>query len=107
MDSTQIPVWEHIFNLPSVTIPSKTVSLLSRLKFDGEGKVSAKDHLLKFSSKCDKYKITDLNLTCRLFALTLGGRIEKWMENFPSYFFYKWFDFTNQFLDNFEDYDYD
>ena len=107
MAPTQIPVGEHVFNLPSVTIPSKTVSLLSRLKFDGEGKLSAREHLLKFSIKCDKYKITDLSLTCRLFALTLGGRIEKWLETFPSYSFYNWLDFANQFLDDFEDYDYD
>ena len=107
MASTQIPVWEHVFNFTSIDIPSKTVSLLSRHKFDGEGKLSAREHVLKFSIKCDEYKITDLGLTCRLFALTLGGRIEKWLETFPSCSFYTWFEFANQFLDDFEDYDYD
>ena len=48
MAPTQIPLWEHVFNLPSVTLPSETVSLLSRLKFDVEGKVFARDHLLIF-----------------------------------------------------------
>lgn len=107
MAPTQIPIWEYVFNLPSINLPSKTVSLLSRLKFDGEGKVSASDHLLNFLNKCVKHNITDLNLTCRLFVLTFRGRIERWLETFPSYSIYTWFEFIDHFLNDFEIYDYD
>ncbi len=63
------------FKLPSVTIPSKMVSLLSHFKFDGEGKVSTKYHILKIWNNCVKYNINDLNITWRLFALTFRKRI--------------------------------
>ena len=107
MAPTQIPIWESIFNLPSVTLPNKTTSLLSRLEFDGEGKIFVRDHLLKFLNKRVKYNINDLNLMCRLFTPTFRGWIKRWLETFPLYYIYTWFEFADHFLDDFEIYDYD
>jgi len=107
MAPTQIHVWEHVFNLRSVTLPCKTVPLLSHLKFDGEGKAFARDHILNFLNKCVKYNINYLNLMCRLFVLTFRGRIKRWLETFPLHYIYTWFEFADHFLDDFEIYDYD
>jgi hypothetical protein len=82
MAPAQIFVWEHVFNLPSVNIPSKTLYLLSELTFDGEGSTSAEDHLCIFFYKCLKHNIIDPNVICRLFALTFRGRVKYWFEYF-------------------------
>jgi hypothetical protein len=92
------------FSLPD--IPNKTVSLLSKLTFDGGGDVSAKDHLNKFWCKCIKHDISDLKVLCRLFAFTFRGRIKHWFESFPAYHIFDWFQFVEEFLDAFENYDY-
>jgi hypothetical protein len=85
MAPAQIIVLEHAFHFSLPNIPNKTVSLLSKLTFDGEGNVSAKTHLNKFSCKCIKHGITDLNVLCRLFAFTFRGRIKCWFESFLTY----------------------
>ena len=91
MAHAQIPVWESIFNFTLVNIPNETINLLSKLEFDGEGDISAREHLRKFLCKCNKHKIVDINATCRLFSLTLKGRIKCWLETFPPNFFFTWF----------------
>ena len=73
MAHAQIPVWESVFNFTMVNIPNETINLLLKLEFDGEGDISAREHLGKFLCKCNKHNIVDLNATCRLFALTLFG----------------------------------
>ena len=56
-------------------------------------------------SKCNKHKIIDLSATCKLFSLTLKGRIKCWLETFPPNLFFTWFQFAHEFLDTFKDYD--
>ena len=76
MDHAQIPFWESFFSFTLIDIPNETVNLLSKIEFDGEGDISARKNLKKFLSKCNKHNIVDLSANCRLFALTLKGRIK-------------------------------
>jgi hypothetical protein len=103
----QITVLEHAFNFSLPDVPNETVSRLSKLTFDGEGKLSAKDHLIKFSCKCIKHDISDLEVLCRLFAFTFRGRIKHWFESFPACRIFDWFQFVDEFLNAFEIYDFD
>jgi hypothetical protein len=103
----QITVLEHAFNFSLPDVPNETVSRLSKLTFDGEGKLSAKDHLIKFSCKCIKHDISDLEVLCRLFAFTFRGRIKQWFESFPACRIFNWFQFVDEFLNAFEIYDFD
>ena len=99
-------VLEHAFHFSLPDIPNKTVSLLSKLTFDGGGNVSAKDHINKFWCKCIKHDIFDLNNLCRLFSFTFRGWIKHSFESFPTYPIFDWFQFVDVFLDAFEKYDY-
>ena len=102
----QIIVLEHSFHFSLPDIPNETVSLLSKLTFDGGGDVPAKDHINKFWCKFIKHDIYDLKVLCRLFAFTFRGRIKHWFESFPTYHIIDWFQFVEEFLDAFEIYDY-
>ena len=82
MASTQITVLEHAFNVSLPVISNKTTDLFSELTFDGEGNTSAVDHIYNFFYKCLIHKITDSNVTCRLFALTFRGWVKVWFESF-------------------------
>jgi hypothetical protein len=101
----QITVLEHDFHLSLPDIPNKTVSLLSKLTFDGGGNVFGKDHINKFWCKCIKHDIFDLKVLCRLFAFTFRGRIKHWFESFPAYHIFYLFQFVDEVLDAFEIYD--
>jgi hypothetical protein len=103
----QITVLEHAFNFSLPDVPNETVSCLSKLTFDGEGNTSAKDHLNKFWCKCIKHDISDLGVLCRLFAFTFRGRIKQWFESFPACHIFDWFQFVDEFLNDFEIYDFD
>ena len=59
MTPTQIHVCECVFNLPLVNISQKTVILLSKIKFDSEGKMSTREHLIQFVDKCLHYFVTN------------------------------------------------
>jgi hypothetical protein len=102
----QIIVLEHAFHFSLPNIPNETVSLLSKLTFDGGGDVSAKDHLNKFWCKCIKHNISDLKVLCILFSFNFRGCIKHWFESFPSYHIIDWFQFVDEFLDSFEKYNY-
>ena len=68
----QIIVLEHAFHFSLPDIPNKTVSLLSKLIFDGGGNVSTKDHINKFWCKCINHDISDLKF-CADCLLLLSG----------------------------------
>jgi hypothetical protein len=102
----QITVLEHTFYFSLPDVPKKTVSLFSKLIFDGRGNVSSKDHINKFWCKCVKHDISDLKVLCRLFIFTFRGRIKHWFESFPAYHIFDWFQFVDEFLYAFEIYDY-
>ena len=48
MASVQIYDWETVFNFELHNIPNETINLLSKFQFDGEGNISANDHIYKF-----------------------------------------------------------
>ena len=66
----------HAFSLirPFGSISSKTVNLLLRVKFDGEGEVYAFDQISQFIHKFLSCGIFNYNYLCKLFTLTFKGR---------------------------------
>jgi hypothetical protein len=102
----QITVLEHAFHFSLLDIPNETLSHLSKLTFDGGEDVSAKDHLNKFWFKCIKHNIYDLKVLCRLITFTFMGWIKHWFESFLAYHIFYWFQFVEEFLDAFENYNY-
>jgi hypothetical protein len=102
----QITVLEHAFHFSLPDIPNETVSFLSKITFDGEGNVSTKDHISNFWCKRIKHDISNLKVLCRLFSFTFRGRIKHWFESFPAYYIFDWFQFVDELLDAFENYDY-
>ena len=102
----QITVLEHAFHFSLPDIPNETISRFSKLTFDGGRDVSAKDHINKFWCKCIKHDISDLKVLYRLFVFTFRDRIKHWFESFPGNHIFDWFQFVDEFLDDFEIYDY-
>jgi len=107
MALAQISVWEHVFNLPSVNIPSKTLYLLSEPTFDGEGSTSTEDHLCKKNYKCLKHNIIDPNVICRFFSLTFRGQVKCWFKSFLANSIHSRFEFGTEFVSDFKNFDYD
>ena len=58
---------------PTRNIPNKQLESLSNLKFDGESKIFAFDHICQFMVKCKSFDITNDNEICKLFTLTFQG----------------------------------
>jgi hypothetical protein len=48
MAPAQITVLKHAFNVTLPIIPNKTIDLVSKLTFDGEGNTSVVDHISIF-----------------------------------------------------------
>jgi hypothetical protein len=107
MAPAQITVSEHDFNVSLPVIFNKTTDLFSKLTFDGEGNTSAVDHISNFFYKCLRHKITDSNVTCRLFDLTFRGQVKVWFESFRANSIYSLSEFVFEFLSDFNNYDYD
>jgi hypothetical protein len=107
MAHAQITMSEHAFNVSLPVISNKTTDLFLELTFDGEGNTSAVDHISNFFYKCLKHKMTDSNVTCRLFALTFRGRVKIWFESFQANSIHSLFEFVFEFLSDFSNYDYD
>jgi hypothetical protein len=102
----QITALEHAFHFSLPDIPNEIISHLANLTFDGGGDVSANDHINKFWCKCIKHDISDLKFLCRLFSFTFRGRIKHLFESFLAYHIIDWFQFVDEFLYAFENYDY-
>jgi hypothetical protein len=102
----QITVLKHTFHFSLPNIPNETFFRLSILTFDGGGNVFAKYYLSKFLCKCIKHDISNLKVLCKLFTFTFRGWIKHWFESFPAYHIIDWFQFVDEFLEAFENYDY-
>ena len=63
------------FPRPYGSIPLETFNHLSKVKFNVEGEGSDIEHIHQFFSKCISSNISTNNEICRLFTLTLEGRI--------------------------------
>jgi len=87
MASVQIYEWETVFNFELHNIPNETINLLSKFQFDGEGNISANDHIYKFLCKCINYNITDL---CGPLSFATHGKISirsRWVPKIKKMFF--------------------
>jgi hypothetical protein len=86
MDPLYILTLSHAFSScgPTMDIPKKHLQSLSNLKFDGESKIFAFDHLYQFMDKCKYFDITNDNEISRSFTLTFQGRIWKWYKSLPT-----------------------
>ena len=107
MAFAQITVSKHAFNVSLLVISKKTTDLFLELIFDDEGNISAVDHISNFFYMCLRHKITDSNVTCRLFALTFWGRVKVWFESFRDNSIHSLSEFVFEFLLDFSNYDYD
>jgi hypothetical protein len=56
---------------------------------------------------CLRHKITNSNVTCRLFTLTFRGQVKVWFESFRANSIHSLFDFVFEFLLDFSNYEYD
>jgi hypothetical protein len=103
-----IIVLEHAFSFPRSTgsISRKTINLLQKLSFNEEGKIYASHHLSEFNLICNHLHIFDESEICRLFIVTLRGRIQSWFEMFPAKSIHTWKQFMELFLNTHEDYNY-
>lgn len=78
MAPTLIPTLGHAFSShkPTRGIPKRQLESISELQYDGECDIIyALDHIDQFIHKCKFFKITNDNEICRLFTLTIQGRI--------------------------------
>jgi dTDP-D-glucose 4,6-dehydratase len=91
---------EHAFNVLPV-IPNKTTYLFSELTFHYEGNTSIVEHISKNNYKFLKNKIIDLNLICRLFAITFQGRVKYWFESILDNSIHSLSEFVIEFLSKF------
>ena len=107
MAPAKITVLENDFNVSLLVIPNKIVDLFLELTFDGEGNTSTVDHISNFFYMCLRHKITDSNVTCRLFALTFQGQVKVWFEYFRDNSIHSLSEFVFEFLLDFSSYDYD
>ena len=83
MAHAQIPVWESVFNFTLVNIPNETINLLSKLEFDGEGDISAREHLGKFLCIVTNIRLLILMLLACYFPL-LSKDESMLVENFST-----------------------
>jgi hypothetical protein len=107
MAPTQISLSKHAFNVSLPVISNKSIDLFLELTFDGEGNTSRVDHISNFFYKCLRHKITDSNVTCRLFSLTFRGGVKIWFESFQANSIHSLTEFVFEFLSDFNNYDYD
>ena len=104
--STQIPIWESIFIFPLVNIPNEIINLFLKLQFVDEGNTSKKYHLMKFWCKCIKHNITNLDSLFILLTQTFKGGLKRWLETFSTYSIFTCFQFVDEVLITFKEYDY-
>ena len=52
--------------------------------FDGEGDITAKQHVAKFEYFIDLEEVDYLDVKMRLFAQSLSGEVKKWFKDLPN-----------------------
>jgi hypothetical protein len=109
MDLVYITTLGNFFSScsPTRNIPKKQLESLFNLKFDGESKISALDHLYQFLDECKYFDITNDNEICRFFTLTLQGQIQKWYKALLAKSIHSWNHFMEVFLLVHQNYNYE
>jgi hypothetical protein len=52
-------------------------------RYDGEGNVTTKEHLVAFYNFADNFKVDYANVWVRLFVQSLDGEVRKWFRDLP------------------------
>jgi hypothetical protein len=109
MAPVYIPTLGHAFSScrPTRYIPKKKLESLSNLKFDGESKISAFDHLYQFMDKC---KILTSLMIMKFAGCLLShskDRIQKWYKALPAKSIHSWNHFMEVFLLAHQNYNYE
>ena len=71
--------------------------------FDGEGDITAKQHVAKFEYFIDLEEVDYANVKMRLFAQSLSGEEKKWFKYLPDGFIMNFQAFQNAFLNRWDD----
>ena len=71
--------------------------------FDGEGDITAKQHVAKFEDFIDLEEVDYPNVKLRLFAQSLSGEAKKWFKDLPNGSIENFQAFQNAFLDRWDD----
>ena len=99
MASICIRTFSHAFSSrkPTRGIPKRQLKSIYELQYDGENFISTLDHVDQFIHKCKCFNITKDNEICRLFTLTLQGRIREWYKILPAKCIHSWNHFMHVF----------
>ena len=71
--------------------------------FDGEGDITAKQHVTKFEDFVDLEEVDYADVKMRLFAQSLLGEAKKWFKDFPDGSILNFQAFQNAFLERWDD----
>ena len=71
--------------------------------FDGEGDITAKQHVAKFEDFIDLEEVDFPDVKMRLFAQSLSGEAKKWFKDLPNGSIVNFQAFQNAFLDRWDD----
>jgi hypothetical protein len=69
-------------------------------RFDGEnGKITAEKHIQNLEDFLDLYEVEDDDVSIRIFALSLQGKVKNWFRNLPAASIRNFHQFMQVFLD--------
>jgi hypothetical protein len=70
--------------LPIVLLALPTKDYMKYLpRYNGEGEITAKEHLVSFYSFADNFNIDHSDVWMRLFVQSLDGQVRKWFRSLP------------------------
>lgn len=90
----------------SLNIPARLIQHLSKLKFDGKGGTTISDDTPQFLKFYDFYEVNYEDVSCKLFNLTLKGRVKKWCHSLPCDFIHSLEQLFKELHQAFDRYDY-
>lgn len=94
----------HIFNrgsffkMVNISFPRKLFNLLSKKKFDGEGEISAYDHILWFLAICVNNDI----FLCKIFYFTFQDHVNSCCDTLPWNSIHSFKPFIDEFIFDFQ-----
>ena len=71
--------------------------------FDGEGDITAKQHVAKFEDFIDLEEVDYPDVKMQLFAQSLSGEAKKWFKDLPNGSIVNFQAFQNAFLDRWDE----
>jgi hypothetical protein len=107
MDPSHIHLWRCFSGIVPLKTPRKIFSLLSKIKFYGEGEIVAFEHIFQFWKFCVSHNNTNESFICKLFTLTFTSQIKSWCDTLLVASIHTWEQFMHQIWHDFENYEYD